>query len=228
MFFTKKYIDKEFNQQSEVVYPPLGKGFLDLKPIKKENIILSVGRFDQILNAKRQDVLIKAFKKMVGQGLKEWQLVLIGGLKGSSYLKKLASLAKGLPIKIFPNAPYQKLKKYYKKAKIYWHAAGFGLDLDKEPWRAEHFGITIIEAMATGCLPVVFNGGGLTEIVDHQKNGFLWQDLDQLIKTTSQLIKDEDKRKKIVRKSRQKSRSYNKERFNKQLNKIFFNNEKNN
>ena len=37
----------------------------------------------------------------------------------------------------------------------------------------ETFGQTIIEAMACGCVPVSFDGSGQTDIITHEKNGYL-------------------------------------------------------
>ena len=37
----------------------------------------------------------------------------------------------------------------------------------------ETFGQTLIEAMACGCLPVSFDGSGQTDIITHEKNGYL-------------------------------------------------------
>ena len=97
--FTKKFIDKEYGVSSKVIYPPVDVE--NFKPGKKRNIILSVGRFSQLMQAKRQDVLIDSFKKLCDQGLGGWQLVLAGatGIGGKEYfsfkeggIEKLAAL----------------------------------------------------------------------------------------------------------------------------------------
>ena len=79
--FSKKYVDGEygFGQKSLVVYPPVD--VKNLKPGKKEKIILSVGRLGERLNNKKQEVLIEAFKKNHRRGLKGWKLILVGGVK---------------------------------------------------------------------------------------------------------------------------------------------------
>ena len=41
----------------------------------------------------------------------------------------------------------------------------------------ETFGQTLIEAMACGCVPVSFDGSGQTDIITHEKNGYLAQRL---------------------------------------------------
>jgi glycosyltransferase involved in cell wall biosynthesis len=44
--------------------------------------------------------------------------------------------------------------------------------------RGEHFGITVVEAMSAGCVPVVHNSGGPKEIVGNC--GFLWQTIEEI------------------------------------------------
>lgn len=67
-FFTKRVIDGEFGVSGEVVYPPVDVDSFLKRRVNKENIIISVGRFSQLKQAKRQDVLIEVFKDMVDRG----------------------------------------------------------------------------------------------------------------------------------------------------------------
>ena len=220
-FFTKKIIDKEFGVISEVLYPP----FPDIiKPGKKENIILSVGRFDPLLHPKKQDVILEVFKQLVeSKKIKKWHLILAGGVlhkEGEIFVNKLKNQAKGYPIEIKTNVSFKELKKMYAQAKIYWHAAGFGENLVRHPERAEHFGISVVEAMASGCLPIVFNGGGLPEIITNSKNGFLFNGLDELKKITVKIASDENTRKELALKAQKRAKDFRKEIFCKKLDEI--------
>jgi glycosyltransferase involved in cell wall biosynthesis len=181
--FTKKVIDQEFKVSSEVIYPPIhlfSRG-------KKDRYILSVGRFDTYLHAKKQDVLIEAFNRMA---LPEpWELVLAGGLQEKeSVLEPLRKLAKGRRVTLVINPTFAEIRQLYAGAPIYWHAAGFGANLIKEPYKAEHFGMATVEAMSAGAIPLVFDGGGQKEIISQGKNGYLWQEPDELIAFTRQLV----------------------------------------
>ncbi|PIS09401.1 hypothetical protein COT75_01845 [Candidatus Beckwithbacteria bacterium CG10_big_fil_rev_8_21_14_0_10_34_10] len=218
--FVKKFIDEEFKVCSQVIYPTVSSNFFELNKIKdKENIILSVGRFDQILNAKKQDVLVKAFKKLVDDGLKDWSLVLLGGLmEENQYFKKLKQLTKGYPVKIVPNVSFKTLFDYYKKAKIYWHAAGFSNNLEVHPERAEHFGISVVEAMVSGAVPLVFKGGGVSEIV--RKEQFLWESLEELNKKTNKVIKNDSLMADLRKDSIKRGRFFTKQRMFSALNKL--------
>ena len=188
--FTKNIIDKEFGIKSVVIYPPVDT--LSIKPKRKENLILFVGRFSQILQSKGQDILIKSFKKMCDQGLKDWKLVLAGGTEVGvgNYITSLRSLAQGYPVEIIESPDYKTLKDLYGRAKIFWSASGFGENEKKNPERTEHFGITVVEAMAGAVVPVIYAAGGHREIVINEENGFLWNTTANLVKKTQSLITD--------------------------------------
>lgn len=211
--FVKKFLDNVLPKQSSVLFP-----YIDLKKtdsIKKENIILSVGRFTQAMNQKKQEVLIDAFKKMYDRGLNTWKLVLIGSVldKDKEFIEALIGRSKLYPIEIYTNAPFKKLLDYYNKAKIYWHASGFGENLEEHPERAEHFGITTLEAMSARAVPVVINAGGQKEIVADGGDGFLWNSLDELIEKTELLVKDEKLWEKVSGKAVLRSKDFSKEHF---------------
>ncbi len=191
-YFTKKIVDHEYGISSLVWYPPIS--IEDFSPQKKTNLIIAVGRFETTMNVKRQDILVSAFKDLVDQGLSGWKLVLFGGSlakeKDNLFLQKLKEQAQGFPIEFQVNAPFTKLKEAYSRAKIFWHAAGFGVDEKKEPEKVEHFGMTTVEAMASGCWPLVYEAGGQKEIFRNfpQKNLCLWQNKNQLLEKTKKII----------------------------------------
>lgn len=193
-YFTKSFIDKKLNVESDILYPPINLNVV--KNIKKENIILHVGRFDvdfQGSNYKKQDVMVKVFKKMIDSGLKDWKFVIVVGImdKNKAVLNKLKEMSKGYPIEIIENPSNETLWESYSKAKIYWHATGYGENLQKYPEKAEHFGMSTVEAMGSGAVPVVINAGGQREIVENGKNGYLWDTLEDFAKKTENLITNE-------------------------------------
>lgn len=222
-FFTKGYIDKKLGTSSTVLYPPI---YISRShKVKKENIILNVGRFGLNIdgsNYKKQDVLIRVFKSMVDNGLKKWTLILIVGLKEEDQdkLLELKKLSNGYPIHFVENPSNNILLEYYQKSKIYWHATGFGEDLEKFPERAEHFGISTVEAMSKWAVPVVINAGGQKEIVDDGKNGFLWNTTEELTKKTEILIKDDNLWRQMSKESMKKAKTFNGDRFCKEVNEL--------
>ena len=190
--FTSKFVDDFSKNKVQILYPPVDVEKFSPSS-KKEDNILSVGRFDNILNAKKQDVLIEAFKKLMKNNPNSsWKLILMGGSREepekNHYLSHLKYLAKDLPVEFIINPDFEKLKDVYSRSKIYWHAAGYGVDELVHPEQTEHFGMTVVEAMASGLVPLVVTKGGLTEIVSDGKNGYTWQTLDQLVAKTQLLF----------------------------------------
>lgn len=221
-YFTKYLIDKKLNVSSKVIYPPIK---IKKSSIKKENIILHVGRFDVDRNGsnyKKQDVMVNVFKQMMDGGLKDWKFILIIGIKNEDKdrLNKLRQISKGYSIEIMENPSNKILWENYSKAKIYWHATGFGENLEKHPERAEHFGISTVEAMGAGTVPVVINAGGQKEIVEDGRNGYLWDTLEDFILKTNNLIKDEKLLKRISIGAVKRSKIFSGDRFCNELKSI--------
>ncbi len=211
--FTKHWIDQSFGVKSTVLYPPVD--VMHFAPSKKINSILSVGRFFAPSNPKKQEVMIKAFQNLCDDGLKNWELTLCGGITNGS-ASSLDSFTKQIgkyPISLIPNIDFFDLRKKYSEAKIYWHAAGFGEDLEANPERAEHFGMTTVEAMASGVVPIVFAGGGQTEIVLPERNGFTWKTLKELAEKTLLVANDDKLRSKLSINAIDDSRLFSKENF---------------
>lgn len=215
--FTKQFIDHEYGVESVVVYPPVP---IDkIKPKRKENIIISVGRFSQLKQVKHQDILIKSFKKMVDHGLTDWKLILSGGIEvgAAEYVEKLEKMSVGYPIEIIKSPDFKILKVLYGKAKIFWSASGFGENEEKNPENVEHFGITTVEAMAGGAVPLVFNAGGHKEIVENGKNGILWNDTSGLTRETLKLIGDSKRLNGLSRSAKESCLKFSTERFEEKI-----------
>lgn len=208
--FTKEFIDKEFGVNSKVLYPPVDvETFV---PGKKENFILYVGRFSKLTQQKGQEVLIDSFKKLKS----DWKLVLAGGVgvgTDTKWLTKLEKKALKNKVEIVKNPNLDKLISLYGKAKIFWSASGFGINENENPVAVEHFGITVVEAMSSGCVPIITNLGGHKEIVNDNEDGFLWDSTKELIKITNDLIKNPDKLEKISQKAIEKSKMFSTDIF---------------
>lgn len=195
--YTKSFIDQHFHLNSQVIYPPVA---IKSVKTKKENIILHVGRFrvvDKTVGIgdfKKQYVLINTFKELVDSGLKSWKLIMAVSVQDEDKKKfdEMKKTATGYPITFEVNKSNSSLWDYYSKAKIYWHASGYGEDLEKNPEAAEHFGISTVEAMGAGAVPVVINAGGQKEIVTDSENGLLWNTLPELKEVTLILINSKD------------------------------------
>ncbi len=231
-FFYNSKFTESFNAKalkgvpSTIIYPPVA---IHDKEVKKENIILHVGRFrvqdavTGIKDYKKQSVMIEAFKKMVDKKMvKDWRFVMAVSVheKDQEKFNEMEATAKGYPIEFFVNKTNDELWIYYNKAKIYWHASGFGEDLDAHPEYAEHFGISTVEAMGAGAVPVVINAGGQKEIVTEGENGLLWDSLEELQEKTKKVMKDEKLREQLSEKAQLRAKDFSKEHFASQITKL--------
>jgi glycosyltransferase involved in cell wall biosynthesis len=170
-------------------------------PARKEKIILNVGRF--FANGrgslhKRQDVLLDVFGGMTDIHRAGWEMHFVGGLADDpasrAIVEKLSHASAGLPVFFHFDADFERLRDLFRRAAIYWHATGFGFSPKEHPEMQEHFGLTTVEAMSAGAVPVVINSGGQGEIVTHNRNGLLWNELDDLVRETRRLIDDPELR----------------------------------
>lgn len=214
-YFTKKNSEHNWSIKSEVIYPPVDVD--RIKPLEKKKYILSVGRFFGYLKDKKQALLINTFKNLYKDKLLNgWSLYLVGSVgKGDQeYLEQLENLAKGAPIKFYPNLAYDDLVKLYGQSSIYWHAAGFG---EINPTKMEHFGISTVEAMAGGCVPVVISKGGQVEIVEDDKSGYMWETPDELKEFTVKLINEDRLRVQMSQRAIDRSKKFSKNKFIKSI-----------
>lgn len=218
--FTKKIIDKEYGVDAEVIYPPVEVDKIRPKR-KKENIILYVGRFSGLMQSKGQDVLIEVFKKIEKKN-KDWRLILAGGAEvgGEKYVDGLARKIGKSNVELIQSPGWKELVRLYGLAKIFWSASGYGVDEERAPEKVEHFGITVVEAMAGGCVPIVINKGGHKEIIDDGKNGLFWDKKKELAKTTQELIEDSKRMREMSRAAKHKSVDFSYDLFDKDLSRI--------
>jgi glycosyltransferase involved in cell wall biosynthesis len=219
--FTKNVIDKEYKVDSTVLYPPVGTDIY--KPKRKINQLCYVARFSNLTQNKGHDVLIKQFKKLVKEKkFQDWKLVLAGGVEVGSdvNLKNLKKLASGANIEFVESPSLEVLKDIFGKSKIFWSGAGFGEDEVKSPERVEHFGITLVEAMSAGCVPIVYGGGGYKEVVDNGRNGFLWQSEKELINLTKFVVQKTGEMRNISTNAIETSSKFGYDNFKKNITEI--------
>lgn len=217
--YTKGWIEKIYGIESKILYPPVE--IEHFKPSEKKNIILSAGRFFPPLHGhnKKQYEMIQFFKYAYDTfpEFKKYEYHLCGGLKEDSeldveYVEKCKKEARGYPIFIHPNYPFEDLKQMYSHSKVFWHASGFGED-KRSPDLFEHFGITTVEAMSAGVVPVVIGEGGQTEIVQEGKNGYLWHTKEEAVEKTLKVITDDKLRDELSKEAIKDSKQYSKDKM---------------
>jgi glycosyltransferase involved in cell wall biosynthesis len=147
-----------------------------------------------------------------------WELHFVGSVGADEESPKFAAAlvqdAKGFPVTFHFNAGFEEMRELYRRAAIYWHATGYGFSTNDYPARQEHFGITTVEAMSAGAVPVVNGSGGQKEIVTHEVDGLCWDDTTGLLSQTRRLVNDADLRGRLSREAVLSSKRFGREAFN--------------
>jgi glycosyltransferase involved in cell wall biosynthesis len=130
----------------------------------RNDIIIIVCRIDpskQIQNAIKLAKILK--DRNVGKGMKIVGSLYYYNFKYYSYLKQMVrDLDLTDYITFEANASLDKMLSIMREAKVYFHPATRG---EAPSQRGEQFGMSIVEAMAAGLIPIVPDIGGPTEFV---------------------------------------------------------------
>jgi glycosyltransferase involved in cell wall biosynthesis len=189
--FTRRWTRRRWHTDCQVIFPPVD---VHIPPVEKSNSILSVGRFAIEGHGKKQIEMIKAFERLKASGWPDWHYHCVGACGPSieelAFFEKAHELSASSGANVLANLDRTRLKCLYQKARIFWHATGLDADEDLNPELTEHFGITTVEAMAAGCVPVVINKGGQSESVEHGVSGFLWNTPEEWQYYTARLMQD--------------------------------------
>jgi glycosyltransferase involved in cell wall biosynthesis len=217
--FSRIWIKEYWKMESLILFPPVNiQAFLPA-PVKR-NMIAHVGRFFVGGHSKKQLELVRVFKQLCDSGVKDWELHLIGSVSPGEvhlhYLETIKEEIEHYPVIIHLDIPFNELKHILSESKLYWHATG--LD-ETDPIKMEHFGITTVEAMASGCVPLVINKGGQPQIVT-KKSGYIWETRGELLKLSKELINNPDLLKEMSAGALLRSKDFSKEQFRMQLKKL--------
>ena len=211
--YSRGWLKERWGVDAAVVYPPLRNGF---RARAKANRVLSIGRFDGSQH-KKHGALIRAFRDLYDGGLRDWELILVGAVSDTpedrAYLGQLRAEAAGYPVSLRTNVPARELRELLEAAAVLWHSMGYGVDEAREPGRLEHFGMVGTEALAAGCIPMLFDGGGLREIVRHGKDGFLWRTTEELTGHTRAVAREPALRGRLAAAGPERAGAFSQERF---------------
>jgi glycosyltransferase involved in cell wall biosynthesis len=206
--YTQRWVHRLWGRDSDVFHPPV----TPMPRRDKRPVILSVGRFflPGTGHNKKQLDMVEAFRRLSDRRVSGWELHLVGGCapEHAAYLEQIRAAADGLPVVLHPDAPGAVLRDLYGRASIYWHAAGLGEDVERHPDRYEHFGITTVEAMSAGAVPVVIDAAGQVEIVQQGVSGYRFATLDGLVRHTEHLIADPRWREQLSRAAEARARDF--------------------
>jgi len=189
--FSAEWTKRRWRAHAEVVHPPVdisgGTG------PNKDLAVLSVGRFSTMAHTKKQLEMVDVFCSLQ-EALPDWSYACVGGLntreENHRYFARVREAAGRGRVHVAANLSKAAIGDLFGRSRIFWHAAGLDVDESIHPELCEHFGISTVEAMAAGCVPVVINKGGQSEIVEHGVSGFVWNTLAELREYTHVLARD--------------------------------------
>jgi glycosyltransferase involved in cell wall biosynthesis len=204
--FTAEAVKAEFGVDPHVLYPPVGRDFsahreTDLDA-QRDNTVTTIARITESEN-------IKIIPHIAELTSKEISFILAGILGSETALGLLLSLIKKLNlserIKILTNVERDHLRGMLLNSKVYLH-----------PVVNEHFGISIVEAMSCGCIPVVHDSGGPREFVPDYLR---YKSVEEAAEKVEKAIDDWSPEK--ARKISDVALRFSEENFSKQFIKIF-------
>ncbi len=214
--FTSYWLTKEWQvpeNKKVVLYPPVTE--IESKAKKHTNQIFICSRIE---STKKIDLLINAYES--SEVLKNnCRLVIAGSIKEEdiSYIEYIKNISPAVEFHFNPSR--KEIEKLYAESDFFWHARG----LDEiDPRLFEHFGITTVEAMSAGCIPIVINKGGQQEIVN-KDCGFKFNTLAELVFYTEKIIKNPDEMIKLRKNAIKQSKKFSKNMFKINFEKILCN-----
>jgi glycosyltransferase involved in cell wall biosynthesis len=181
--YTRNYTQARWTVSSpmSVMYPGADIPF-DVDFTKKERMILTVGRFNVSGHNKNQDLLIDSFVSMASRLPSGWSFQLLGRVNegNQAYVASLVERCDGLPVEFHFNVDEEGKRDLLRRSSVYWHATGWQRREPDEAHMLEHFGISVVEAMGYGCMPICYDGGGPREIIEFGESGWLFSSQEEL------------------------------------------------
>jgi len=177
---TASFLKQTWNRSDVVVLPPPVDTNLFEPSLVKENLVVALG---SIQPNKRFGDVIKAIN-MVSS---ECRLIIIGHYSEAKYYHELLKLIKGMrlekKVRIVLDASQRRVRDTLSRAKIIVHASQF-----------EPFGIAVVEGMASGCVPIVYDGtksGPWVDIINKGEFGLGFRTINDLSRNIEKILCDE-------------------------------------
>jgi len=208
--FMQRIVKTTLNRDAIVIYPPVDTNAFSskcFKPRKEGNLVAVIASYTP---KRRLEQL-----PLIAQQTKAARFIVIGKTDEYSILtiqrleENIRALRVEDKITLLKNAPFTELQNILANAKVYLHTMPF-----------DHFGISVVEAMASGCVPVVHRSGGpWTDILDAKQGayGFSYSTPSEAAGYIDMLLTDERLRSRIAAKASYRSTKYDKTVFSKRL-----------
>jgi len=208
--FTKEIIRKVLRRNSLVIYPPVNtKAYYSncFRDRKEGHMVVVIASYTPKRHLEQVPLIAKLSKSA--------KFLIMG--KADEYslptLKKLRDYISRLHVEdrvtLLENVPFKEFLQVLSEAKVYLHTMP-----------KDHFGISVVEAMASGCVPVVHRSGGpWTDILDEQQGiyGFSYSTLAEAARHIDTLVSDEDLRSRTALRASYRAKIFDKTVFMKRM-----------
>jgi len=187
-----------------ILYPPINlKPYLALwSNTNRKNYVVTIAAFSP---AKKLEFIVNLARRT-----SKYKFIVIGSLSDYhyfNYIKKLLSKHNVSNVVLLPNAPKSLIRKILRRSRYYVH-----------PPLAEHFGIAVAEACASGLIPIVYrDGGAWTDIVSNISNALGYKDLEEILQIMDTIDKDSSLYEELRQKSKSVAMRFSYERFKQNL-----------
>jgi glycosyltransferase involved in cell wall biosynthesis len=148
--FTKAEMLRRYplsHRDVHVVYPPVDLRRQSHEDGRARRGVVTVGGFHEDKAQLEQIEIARA--------LGEVPFVLVGSTRSRRYFRRCVEAARDAPnVELVPDAAPAEVERRLAEAKVFLHTKRF-----------EHFGMTTVEGVDRGCLPIVHDSGGQREVV---------------------------------------------------------------
>jgi len=210
--YTQDVLKSLFPNYGYVLYPPVEIDTFRNENLERENMVVTCSRFAQ---EKNLHIIPK-----IASHTPNIEYHIVGGtnrLSGSVISKILSEKEKlgCANVHLHTDVSKQELKRLYGRAKVYLHTM-----------IGEHFGISIVEGMAAGLIPVVHkSGGAYLDIVEKDRYGFSYQTPEEAADIIRSLISDSGRQKEYRKIATERSQFFSKQRFKEEFLRLVCNQE---
>jgi alpha-1,2-mannosyltransferase len=208
--FMQSIIREFLRRESLVVYPPvnvMGISSQSRQTQKERNLVVVVASYTPKRHLEQVPMIAKrsSHARFVIMGkADEYSRFTIDNLK-----RQIDTLGVQDKVKILTNVPHENFKQTLFKARVYLHV----MPLD-------HFGISLVEAMAAGCVPVVHRSGGpWIDILDGRQGqyGFSYLSPEEAARQVDALITKEDLTLQVANRAQKRAKKFDKKVFMKKI-----------
>ena len=191
-----------------VLHPPVEVEYFSeaISNERKENLIVTLSRFTP---EKRLYEILKA-----AEILPNYKFLMVG--TAGRYSQTVISKMRGIiekrrldNVHLMMNIPRPQVRETLGKARFYLH-----------PPFAEHFGISVVEAMAAGCIPIVYrDGGAWSDIVSRVDEELGYNDISEVPSIVKKFENNRDFEERIRSVAMNISQEFSFKRFKERLSK---------